>query len=116
MSAIKPVTADAAGLLSAYVLPMLEQELVRLQSDCDRRKLRRDEMAKLVDLTRATVALRYVDIRVAEGERKAGKGAENLEGMTIEQLLAKAKELLAQQGLDVGDLRKLSAFRAGEKG
>lgn len=113
MSTIKPTTSDAAGLLTAYVLPMLEQELVRLQSKCDRRALDPREMHKLVELTRAAVAMRYVDIRVAEGERKAKGGAENLEGLTIEELLAKAQKLLAGQGLDTSDLRKLSAWRQG---
>lgn len=113
MTTIKPVETSAESLLAAYVLPMLEQELVRLQSKCDRRSLNREEMAKLVDLTRATVALRYVDIRVAEGQAKAGTG-NDLEHLPPEELLARAKALLAKQGLDVSDLRKLSAYRGNQ--
>jgi len=103
---------DAAGLIASYIRPMLEQELIRLQANCNRRKLDRDEMHKLLELARACVALRYVDIRVAEGEAKKGDGAD-LAGLTIDELLAKAQQLLKAQGLDASDLRKLNGLRAG---
>jgi hypothetical protein len=84
---------DAAAILRDRVLPMLDEQLERLQKKSQRRGLEGEDSRSLLDYTRACVAIRYVDIRAIEAENKAGKEADDLSGLTQEQLLAKAEEL-----------------------
>lgn len=103
---------NAAALLRDRVVPILDQQLERLQKISARRGLGPEDSRSLLDYARAAVAIRHVDIRALEVESKAGsRGDEDLSGKSTEELHALAVQL-TKKAFPEYNGKNLQALRA----
>lgn len=94
--------SNPASLFETFVLPILERELEAINKLSVHKRLGQEDATLLVKYTRACVAIRDSDTR-AKASSKSGE----LDGMSTDELLKLASELLAGQGYDVSQIRQV---------